>query len=75
MSREGRKPYSSEEKIWIVLDGLWIVLDGLRCEDSIAERRRREGGSQGINYKWSKGFTEAGEKRLAAATARASNTC
>jgi len=33
MSREGRKHYSSEEKIR-------IVLDGLRGEDSIAERCR-----------------------------------
>jgi len=36
MSRGGRKHYSSEEKIW-------IVLDGLRAEDSIAEPCRREG--------------------------------
>ena len=51
-----------------------IVLDGLRGEDSIAELCRREGISQGIYYKWSKDFMEAGKKRLAGDTARAANT-
>ncbi len=32
----------------------------LRGEDSIAELCRREGISQGIYYKWSKDFMEAG---------------
>lgn len=41
------------------------MLDGLRGEDSIAELCRREGISQGIYYKWSKDFIEAGKKRLA----------
>jgi transposase len=50
-----RKQYSSEEKIR-------IVLDGLRGEDSIAELCRREGISQGIYYKWSKDFMEAGKR-------------
>ena len=36
----------------------------LRGEDSIAELCRREGISQGIYYKWSKDFMEAGKKRL-----------
>ena len=53
-----RKQYSAEEKIR-------IVLDGLRGEDSIAELRRREGIAQGLYYKWSKDFMEAGKKRLA----------
>tara|TARA_B110000208_G_C11440029_1_gene310459 strand:- start:296 stop:511 length:216 start_codon:yes stop_codon:yes gene_type:complete len=48
-----RKQYSSAEKIR-------IVLDGLRGEDSIAELCRREGISQGIYYKCSKDFMEAG---------------
>ena len=48
--------------------------DGLRGEDSIAELCRREGISQGIYYKWSKDFMEAGKKRLAGDTARAANT-
>ena len=47
------KHYLSEEKIR-------IVLDGLGGEDSIAELCRREGLSQGIYYKWSKDFMEAG---------------
>ncbi len=53
IKRATRKHYSSEEKIR-------IVLDGLRGEDSIAELCRREGISQGIYYKWSKDFMEAG---------------
>ena len=53
--RTGKK-YSSEEKIR-------IVLDGLRGEDSIAELCRREGISQGVYYKWSKDFMEAGQAR------------
>ena len=49
-------------------------MDGLRGEDSIAELCRREGISQGIYYKWSKDFMEAGKRRLAGDTARAANT-
>ena len=64
IKRATRKHYSSEEKIR-------IVLDGLRGEDSIAELCRREGISQGIYYKWSKDFMEAGKRRLAGDTARA----
>ena len=60
IKRATRKHYSSEEKIR-------IVLDGLRGEDSIAELCRREGISQGIYYKWSKDFMEAGKRRLALA--------
>nr|WP_139250706.1 IS3 family transposase [Litoreibacter ascidiaceicola] len=67
IKRATRKHYSSEEKIR-------IVLDGLRGEDSIAELCRREGISQGIYYKWSKDFMEAGKRRLAGDTARAANT-
>ena len=67
IKRATRKHYSSEEKIR-------IVLDGLRGEDSIAELCRREGISQGIYYKWSKDFMEAGKKRLAGDTARTANT-
>ncbi|MBT5929062.1 MAG: transposase, partial [Rhodobacteraceae bacterium] len=54
IKRASRKQYSSEEKIR-------IVLDGLRGEDSIAEVCRREGISQGVYYKWSKDFMEAGK--------------
>lgn len=56
-----RKHYSSEEKIR-------IVLDGHRGEESITELCRREGISQGLYYKWSKDFMEAGKKRLAGDT-------
>ena len=52
IKRATRKHYSSEEKIR-------IVLDGLHGEDSIAELCRREG----IYYKWSKDFMEAGKRR------------
>ena len=65
--RATRRQYSAEEKIR-------IVLDGLRGDDSIAELCRREGISQGVYYKWSKDFMEAGKKRLAGDTARAANT-
>ncbi|NIZ63252.1 IS3 family transposase, partial [Sedimentitalea sp. CY04] len=47
---------------------------GLRGENSIAELCRREGISQGVYYKWSKDFMEAGERRLAGDTARAATT-
>ena len=65
--RQTRKQYGAEEKIR-------IVLEGLRGEDSIAELCRREGISQGVYYKWSKDFMEAGKRRLAGDTARAANT-
>ncbi|NQY62084.1 IS3 family transposase [Cognatishimia sp.] len=67
IKRATRKRYSAEDKIR-------IVLDGLRGEDSIAELCRREGISQGLYYKWSKDFMEAGKKRLAGDIARAANT-
>ena len=67
IKRATRKHYSSEEKIR-------IVLDGLRGEDSIAELCRREGISQGIYYKWSKEFMEAGKQRLAGDIVRQANT-
>ena len=63
IQRATRKQYSAEEKIR-------IVLDGLRGEDSIAELCRREGISQGLYYKWSKDFMEAGKRRLSGDTAR-----
>ena len=61
------KQYGAEEKIR-------IVLEGLRGEDSIAELCRREGIAQGVYYKWSKDFMEAGKRRLAGDTARAANS-
>lgn len=50
------------------------MLDGLRSEDSVAELCRREGISQGIYYKWSKDFLEAGKKRLAGDIVRQANS-
>ena len=61
--RQTRKRYSSEEKIR-------IVLEALRGEYSIAELCRREGIAQGLYYKWSKEFLEAGKKRLSGDTER-----
>ncbi len=61
--RQTRKRYSSQEKIR-------IVLEGLRGEYSIAELCRREGIAQGLYYKWSKEFLEAGKKRLSGDTER-----
>ena len=65
--RATRKPYSAEEKIR-------IVLEGLRGDDSLgAGLCRREGIAQGVYYKWSKEFMEAGKRRLAGDTVRAAN--
>jgi transposase len=65
--RATRKPYSAEEKIR-------IVLDGLRGEHSIAELCRREGIAESLYYNWSKEFLEAGKRRLAGDTARAATS-
>ena len=65
--RATRKRQSSEEQIR-------IVLDGLRGESSIAERCRREGIAESLYYAWSKEFLEAGKRRLAGDTVRASAT-
>jgi len=67
IKRKTRRQYNAEEKIR-------IVLDGLRGEDSIAELCRREGISQGVYYKWSKEFMEAGKKRLAGDIVREAST-
>ena len=67
IKRKTRKQYSAEEKIR-------IVLDGLRGEDSIAELCRREGIAQGLYYKWTKDFMEAGKRRLAGDIVRQANT-
>ena len=67
IKRKTRKHYSAEEKIR-------VVLAGLRGEESIAALCRREGISQGVYYKWSKDFLEAGKRRLAGDTARAATT-
>ena len=55
--RATRRPFSAEDKIR-------IVLEGLRGEDSIAELCRREGITSSMDYGWSKEFLEAGKKRL-----------
>ena len=65
--RATRKPYSAEDKIR-------IVLEGLRGEDSIAELCRREGVTSSMYYGWSKEFLEAGKRRLAGDTARAATS-
>ena len=61
--RAPRRPFSAEEKIR-------IVLQGLRGEDSIAELCRRESISQNLDDRWSKEVLEAGKKRRAGDTAR-----
>lgn len=67
LKRKTRKTYSSEEKIR-------IILEGFRGETTVAELCRREGISQGIYYKWSKDFMEAGKRRLQGDTLREANT-
>src|SRR6516164_4951275 len=54
--RAGRRHFSAEDKIR-------IVLEGLRGEDSVAELCRREGIVQNLYYRWPKDFLEAGKKR------------
>jgi transposase len=61
--RATRRSDSAEEKIR-------IVLEGLRGEASIAELCRREGINTNVYYWWSKGFLEAGKRRLAGDTVR-----
>jgi transposase len=65
--RATRKHYSAEDKIR-------IVLEGLRGEESIAALCRREAIAESLYYTWSKGFLEAGKRRLAGDTARAATT-
>ena len=67
IKRATGRQFSAEEKIR-------VILDGLRGEDSIAELCHREGIAQSLYYVWSKEFLEAGERRLAGATARAATT-
>jgi transposase len=55
--RRGRRRFSAEEKIR-------IVLEGLRGEESIAALCRRKGIASNLYYRWSKEFLEAGKKRL-----------
>jgi transposase len=62
--RQTRRPYSAEEKIR-------IVLEGLRGEDSIAEICRREGIASSMYYAWSKEFLgEAESNRSSESIAR-----
>ena len=61
--RATRKQYSTEEKIR-------IVMEGLRGKESIASPCRRESIAENMYYSWSKGFLEAGKRRLAGHTAR-----
>ena len=67
LKRKTRRNYSSEEKIR-------IIIEGMRGEITIAELCRKEGLSQGLYYKWSKDFMEAGKKRLSGDTMREANT-
>ena len=67
LKRKTRRSYSAEEKIQ-------IIIEGLRGEMSIAELCRKEGIYQGIYYKWSKDFMEAGKSRLKGDTLREANT-
>ena len=46
----------------------------MRGEMSVAELCRREGKSQGIYYKWSKDFMDAGKRRLTREIMREADT-
>ena len=67
LKRKTRRTYSSEEKIR-------IIIEGMRGETTIAELCRKEGISQGVYYKWSKDFMDAGKRRLQGDTMREANT-
>jgi len=67
LKRKTRRKFSSEEKIR-------IIIEGMRGETTVAELCRREGISQGNNYKWTKDFMEAGKRRLNGDTLREANT-
>ena len=67
LKRKTRRNYSSEEKIR-------IIIEGMLGEITIAELCRKEGLSQGLYYKWSKDFMEAGKRRLNGDTMREANT-
>lgn len=62
-----RKIYNAEEKIR-------IVIEGMRGEETIAALCRKYGINDGLYYKWSKDFLEAGKKRLSGDTERNANT-
>lgn len=53
----GRRRFSAEEKIR-------IVMEGIRGDLSVAELCRREGIHNTVYYKWLKEFMEAGKRRL-----------
>ena len=61
--RKTCRQHSAEEKIK-------IVNEGLRGDMTVSELCRQEGISQSLYYKWSKGFLEAGNHRLAGNTKR-----
>lgn len=67
IKRNTRRKFTSEEKIR-------IVIEGIRGEDTIAALCRKEDISQGLYYRWSKDFMEAGKKRLQGDTLREANT-
>ena len=63
LSHVGRRRFTAEEKIR-------IVLVGFREEDTIAGLCHREGISPNLYYNWSKEFLEAGQQRLMGNTKR-----
>ncbi len=58
LKRKTRRTYSSEEKIR-------IIIDGMRGEMTVVELCHKVGISQGIYYKWSKDFMDAGKLKQA----------
>lgn len=63
IKRRTHRTFSAEEKIR-------IILEGLRGEDTVAAVCRKYGIADGLYYKWSKDFLEAGKKRLTGDTDR-----
>jgi transposase len=55
--RTGRRTFTAEEKIR-------IVMEGIRGEDAVSELCRRERIHTTVYYRWLKDFMEAGKRRL-----------
>lgn len=66
IKRQTRRTYSAEDKIR-------IIIEGMRGEDTVAAICRKYGIADGLYYKWSKDFLEAGKKRLNGDTDRNAN--
>lgn len=66
IKRKTRSRFSVEEKIR-------IIMMGMRGEGKVSEICRQFGIAEGLYYKWSKDFMEAGKRRLSGDMLREAN--